>query len=235
MRLISVVKYDLKFQIRHGFYLAYAFVSLVYVILLHFVPAAILEKTAILLIFSDPCALGAFFIGGIIMLERDQHIFENLFVTPFQVKEYLLSKVLTFAFLSTMVGSVIHIAAFGWGMEICLSLLGTALTASLITLIGIGLTVRAKSINYYLLFTSQYMIIFYLPILDYLKIIESPFFMLFPTYGSLLLLDDSIQSITAWKFLYALSILILGILLAFWWAERSFYQRVLLRIGGGEQ
>ena len=95
MRFTSALKYDLKFQIRHGFYYAYAFVVTFYLIALLNIPLGIREWVTTLVIFSDTSVLGFFFVGSIILLERGQGTLNTLFVTPIRLHEFLLSKSLS--------------------------------------------------------------------------------------------------------------------------------------------
>ena len=73
MRLGSLLLWDIRFQRKYGFYFLYAVLTAIYAFILFAVPENWKEKTAAILIFSDPAAMGLFFMGAIILLEKSQH------------------------------------------------------------------------------------------------------------------------------------------------------------------
>ena len=95
MKLLPVLKYDFLFQAKQGIYYLYGGITAIYLILLHFLSGDIKEGVGIIMIISDPVLLGFFFIGGIILLEKDNNILQALFVTPLKINIYILSKVLS--------------------------------------------------------------------------------------------------------------------------------------------
>lgn len=70
MRLGSLLIWDIRFQAKYGFYFLYAVLTVIYTIILLAVPESWQEKTAAILIFSDPASMGLFFMGAIILLEK---------------------------------------------------------------------------------------------------------------------------------------------------------------------
>ncbi|NQV49093.1 MAG: hypothetical protein HQ507_01245, partial [Candidatus Marinimicrobia bacterium] len=58
MRLVISLKQDIRFQFRHGFYYVYAILSVIYILVLRFLPDALVHPTMILILFTDVCALG---------------------------------------------------------------------------------------------------------------------------------------------------------------------------------
>lgn len=70
MRLKSLFLLDMRFQAKHGFYFLYVVLTVIYAVALLAVPESWKEKTAIILIFSDPASMGLFFMGAIVLLEK---------------------------------------------------------------------------------------------------------------------------------------------------------------------
>lgn len=70
MRLRSLFLWDIRFQAKYGFYFLYAVLTVIYLIVLLAVPENWREKTAAILIFSDPASMGLFFMGAIVLLEK---------------------------------------------------------------------------------------------------------------------------------------------------------------------
>lgn len=60
MRLKSLFLLDMRFQAKHGFYFLYVVLTVIYAVALLAVPESWKEKTAIILIFSDPASMGLF-------------------------------------------------------------------------------------------------------------------------------------------------------------------------------
>ncbi|WP_055108615.1 fluoroquinolone export ABC transporter permease subunit [Paenibacillus ihumii] len=234
-RMLTAWGHDIHFQIRQGFYLAYMLITVMYCLLLSLAPSGARAYVSVLIVFSDPSALGFFFIGGIVLLEKGQSIYDNLFVTPLQVREYMAAKTLSLAMLSTLSAAAIHLSAFGWEGFSLLFIAGIFLTSAFFTLIGLGLAVRYETLNGFFLASPLYSIIYYVPVLGYLEIYESPFYYLLPTQGTLLLLASPFHSLTMWEMLYGLTVLVIGISLAYLWAKRSFINHIVLKIGGRGQ
>ena len=92
MRLINAFLHDMRFQARHGFFVAYLIVCIMYILFLRFLPIEIRPVVLAVIIFSDTSVLGAFFIGGIILLEKEQRIHGGIFTTPLTPVEYIISK-----------------------------------------------------------------------------------------------------------------------------------------------
>ena len=107
MRILAAIRSDIKFQLKHGFYGIYAVVSIIYLIVLSFLPNEYLKYVLPTLIYSDPSGLGLFFFGGIVMLEKMQGIINYIVVTPLTTREYILSKVISLTLLAVVVSIVL--------------------------------------------------------------------------------------------------------------------------------
>jgi len=230
MRWGSAFVHDLRFQWRHGFYGVYLLVCLLYLVLLHFVPTDVQASIAILLTFSDPSAVGLILAGGIILLEKDQAVHDQLFATPLRVPEYLLAKAMSIGVLSTCAAWVIHGFSLGVPSSPVLFSLSVILSSSFFTFLSISVVTRAKSINGFILLSQVYALPFALPLLYFFGIGREGWYLLFPTHGSLLLLQSALRPLTSREIFYALAILILWNGIAYLWAKRSFERRILGRI-----
>lgn len=72
MRALNIFLYDVRYQFKYGFYFLYTVVSIVYIVILLFIPEDFLRPIASIIILTDPAALGFFFIGGMVLLERGE-------------------------------------------------------------------------------------------------------------------------------------------------------------------
>jgi len=234
MRIVAEIGNDVRFQFRHGFYYAYVLVSALYVVLLHFLPVKTQQLVGTVLLFSDPGALGAFFVGGIVLLERGQGILDQLFVTPLKMREYLISKVVSLTLLALITSSAIAFATFGLTFNPLKLVVGISLSSIFFTLLGLGIVVRVRTLNGYLLLSPLYMTIFFLPVLETAGVFSTPLFYLLPGKASLVLIEGAFRSLSGWEVLYAFSTMGVWIALAYRFAYRSFYRHVILRIGEGQ-
>ncbi|WP_163579376.1 hypothetical protein [Gracilibacillus saliphilus] len=232
MRLFYTIKYDVLSQFRYGFYYAYIAILILYYALLSNLPTELRNDMEVLIIFSDPSAVGYFIIGGIILLEIDQNTLENLFVTPVRIYEYIFSKVISLTFLAVIITLIIVLTTWEGQLHLFTLLLGVILTSIFFTLLGLTAAVYSNSINEYLLKAPLIVSVFYLPVLEYLDIYAHPLFNLIPGKASLVLLEAGFEEINPLAMFYAIGTLSVWIVLAYLLAHRSFYRRIILRIGG---
>ncbi len=232
MRLLSAIKFDIRFQLRHGFYYAYLLVSLIYILLIRLLPVSVRELATIFVVFTDPSVLGFFFIGGIILLEKGQNIFESLFVTPYRTWEYQISKLASLTLLAFSSSLVIVLATVGWRVNILLLTVGILLSSVLFTLFGMTLAFISKTVNDYIISSLVYMPVFFLPMLELFGIYKTPLFLLLPTKATLLLMQGAFSGISLLDFLYSISTLAVWIAIAWIWAQNWFHKYIILREGG---
>ncbi len=233
MRILSGILYDIKFQIRHGFYYAYALISLLYILLIRVMPAETREYVSILILLTDPTVLGFFFIGGIVLLEKDQNIFASLFVTPMKVGEYIAAKLASLTLISLLSSAIIAFCSTPGGFDPLLLLISIVPSSMFFTLAGIALAARVRSINGYIIASPFYLTPFILPIFGYLKLFDSPVFSFLPGYGSLQLVAGAYQGISFVDGIYSMILLLIWVVLAYIWAESWFKRYILSAIGGG--
>ncbi|TMV46817.1 ABC transporter permease [Paenibacillus mesophilus] len=233
MRTMTAVAYDIRFQIKHGFYGVYALVCAIYVLLLRFLPQSYKEKVALLLTFSDPGALGLILAGGIVLLEKDQGVHDSLFVTPLRLREYLLAKAFSISVISLFAAWAIHMFSTGMPAAPFRFSIGVLLTSSMFTFLSIGVVARTQSINGFILLSQMYSLPLALPLLGFFGIGPDVLYRIFPTEGSLVLLEAAYRSVTVAETLYATALLIVGNASFYLWAHRSFERKILLRIGEG--
>nr|WP_297770331.1 ABC transporter permease [uncultured Butyrivibrio sp.] len=161
MRFVRLLRWDMRFQARYGFYLLYGFLTTFYTLILFALPEVWKENMAAILIFSDPAAMGLFFMGAIILLEKSQKVTSYFAITPLKARNYVWSKVLSLCTISLIVAAVLGIIA---GHEhILLLLAGTFLASVIFTLCGIIVATKISSLNQFILFTVPIEIIGFIP------------------------------------------------------------------------
>lgn len=162
-RLFTSIKADFLFQLRHGFYYVYAVLTLVYLVLLSQFSENVISVMLPIVIYTDPAVLGLFFIGGIVLLEKEQGILALLYITPLKVLEYILSKVITLTIISLIAGISIAYITYGGRINFVLLISGIILTSVFFTLFGFIISTRAKSVNHYIVLVGPMMALFFLP------------------------------------------------------------------------
>lgn len=163
MRLLHTVIQDIKFQFRYGFYFIYAVMIVFYVVLLGFLPEAWKVQATAIVLFTDPAALGFFFIGGILLLEKGERVLDALFVSPLRVWEYAFSKAASLGLISVVVGIVLALAGLGHKANLLLLVLSMLIGSALYTFIGMALGVKSKSVNHFLIITVPAELILSIP------------------------------------------------------------------------
>lgn len=161
MRLGSLTLWDVKFQIKYGFYLLYGILTALYLGVLFAMPDAWRESAAALLIFSDPAAMGLFFMGAIVLLEKSQRVPCAFAVSPLKTMEYILAKVLSLCAIALVVAAILAIAAKVENLPA--ALLGTALSGVIFTLLGIIVATKIASLNQFVLWTVPIEIVGFIP------------------------------------------------------------------------
>lgn len=161
MRFKRLLLGDFRFQIKYGFYFLYAFITVIYIVVLSFVPPVAKAKVSAVIIFTDPATLGLFFMGAIILLEKSQRVLSSLAVSPIKLWEYIFSKVVSLAFISTLVGVII--GAFSGTQNMLWVTVGTFLGSILFSLIGIIVATKVSSLNQFLIVTVPIMLALMLP------------------------------------------------------------------------
>ncbi|MBT4035561.1 MAG: hypothetical protein HOB84_01915 [Candidatus Marinimicrobia bacterium] len=226
MRLLAAMGQDIRFQFRHGFYYAYAVLTILYIIVLRLLPDTMVYPALTLILFSDICALGFFFIGAIVLLERGQNLTESLFVTPLRLREYLLAKILSFLFLATLSALLIMLGASIGGQDLMWFVFGAVFSALIYTLFGLIFAARARHVNDYFVKSLGAGLLISLPILAYIRLFDTPLFYIFPTRATLILLDVLGTDYALSEKLFSVASLLIWFLILGSWVYQRFNKYV---------
>lgn len=163
MRILNTTLHDMRFQLKYGFYFIYAVMILFYILLIGILPSSWKSMATVIVLFIDPAALGFFFIGGLLLLEKGERVLDALFVSPLRVWEYILAKALSLGFISVLVGMVIAAVGLGAKANIPVLVLSLLTGSVLYTFVGLAAGVRAKTVNQFMIITVPAEIILGLP------------------------------------------------------------------------
>ncbi len=161
MRLSRLFLWDIRFQRKYGFYFLYAVLTAIYAFILFAVPGSWKEKTAAILIFSDPAAMGLFFMGAIILLEKSQHTPCAFAVSPVREAEYIIAKAGSLCAISFIVAAILALIANVDNLHIVL--LGTILSSTIFTLLSMITATKISSLNQFILWTIPIEIVCFVP------------------------------------------------------------------------
>jgi fluoroquinolone transport system permease protein len=184
MKLKNLVMGDIYFQIKYGFYFVYMVFTLFYICLLFAFPVSIRGKSVSILIYSDPAAMGLFFMGAIILLEKSQRVLNSIAVSPVRVSQYILSKVISLGIIGTLVGVILTL--FSGADNILGTVVGTFLGSVIFTLLGLIAATKVNSLNQFMVATIPFEILCLVPPILYLLGYQKDFMLLHP--GSIIIL-----------------------------------------------
>ena len=229
MRFAAVLRFDIRYQARHGFPAVYAIITLLYILILRAVPEEVRRVLLPVIVFSDPVMLGLIFIGAIVLLEKEERTLESLFVTPLRLGEYLGSRLLSLGLISITSSVAVVLGVTGRLPAAHLFVPGVLLTAGIFTLLGFAVAARVRSFNEFVFAAAGIMLPACVPLLDHFNLVHSPLFCIFPTRASLLLLQGRVPDIL--EVVCSFGYLAAWFLLAWRLAAREFRTRVIGRTG----
>lgn len=195
MRILHSIKYDIISQYKNGIYFVYGFISTIYVLALQLIPNNFTDRALIFLIFSDPTFLGFFFVGAMVLLERNQGIPLALSTTPLTLQEYIISKCISLSLVSVIVSLIITFTIKGTEFNIILLIITVAVNSIIFTLIGLITGMYSKTLNHYFLLATLVGIVMAIPLLNYFKVTSFKPFNLFPSYVAITLIEKTIYRI----------------------------------------
>jgi len=179
MKLAALIRGDLRFQFKYGFYFLYLFFTLFYIGLLAAFPQSWRQKGALLMVYSDPASLGLFFMGGIVLYEKSERVLDSLAVSPIRSRDYVFSKLLSLSVISAAVS--LAIGAFGNILTSPLSFLVAIVMGScLFSAFGLIVAARIKTLNEFLILTVPLQIFINIPAVWYIFAERSPWLLLHP-------------------------------------------------------
>lgn len=167
MRTTTLLMGDIRFQFKYGFYFLYFIFTVLYIGLLFVLPNSWREKTAILMIFSDPAAMGLYFMGAIILFEKSERVLNSIAISPVKPYEYVIAKLLSIAVVSTTVSLVIGLSV-GVVPNIFFFIIGVFVGSCLFSAIGLMLAANIASLNQFIISTIPMELLINLPAIAYL-------------------------------------------------------------------
>ena len=189
------------------------------------------------LLFFDPALIGIMFVGALVLFEKTENVLQALVITPMNIDDYLLSKIISLTTLS-IVSAVVFMGLMvifnNTSFNVIYLVGGIILTSVMLILLGFILVSRVNSINGYLLGMGMgFIILTFPPLLQLFGIFENPVFYLWPSQASFILLDGvfNAASLETWEIAYGIGYQLFWIVLFYILAKRAFHEYIVLKGG----
>ena len=165
MRKLNVIKGDMIFQWKYGFYALYFLMIIIYLVVFSFFKGYVKDTIVSICVYSDPAAMGMFFMGALILLEKSQRIINSIAVSPVTTEEYILGKVISIGIISEIVGIVLMIQRSPVNYFLCA--VGIFAGSMIFSLCGIIVGAKIQSLNQYIIWTLPFEIVGFVPVILY--------------------------------------------------------------------
>lgn len=190
MRVTKLVHNEFRFLFKYGILFLYFVFTVCYLCLLATIPENAKQITAVILVFTDPAAMGLFFMGAVVLLEKSQRVSNSIAVTPVLKSEYVFAKIFTMMVTGCVVGIILCL--FAEIKNIFIVITGIAFSSILFSLVGLLVALKVETLNGFMLATVPFEIVICLPPILYLfKILKSPLWNFHPGVAAINLIQGN--------------------------------------------
>lgn len=165
MRKVNVIKGDMLFQWKYGFYMLYLLMIIIYYVIFSFLTGNVKDTIVSICVYSDPAAMGMFFMGALILLEKSQRITNTIAISPVTVEEYILGKIVSVGIISEIVGVILMLQGHTENYFFCA--IGIFAGSVIFSLCGIIVGAKIESLNQYIIGTLPFEIMGFVPVILY--------------------------------------------------------------------
>lgn len=153
---LALVAHDTRLQYRYGIYAAYAFVVGFYVLVLTLGRGVLPGWAVGLVIYTDPAAVGFFFLGALMMLEKSENVRSALAISPATALQYLVGKTVTLGSVG-LIATIIVMAVHQAVPNPALLIAATILTSVTFLAMGVPIALRFRTVNGYLVGSAGFL------------------------------------------------------------------------------
>lgn len=154
--LFVLAAHDTRLQYRYGIYAAYAFVVAFYVLVLLAGRGVLPGWAVAMVIYTDPAAVGFFFLGALMMLEKAEGVRTALAASPVTSRQYLAGKSVTLAGLA-LLASLILLVVHQRAPDPALLLVAVLLISICFIGIGVPIALRFRTVSGYLVGSGAFL------------------------------------------------------------------------------
>jgi len=194
MSALALLRHDIRLQYRHGFYAAYAFVSVAYIGMFRVLGPLLGTMLLPVVLFSEASVIGFFFAGTLYHFEKADGTHRALAVTPVRTWVCLTARAAALSLLTIAASFVLVAGTVGTAFHPGLLVLAAGLTSVLFVCMGTAAASRFASIDRFAVWGGMLSAVLGLPLLPWFGILESPLWALFPTGPSLALFGHALDT-----------------------------------------
>jgi fluoroquinolone transport system permease protein len=194
--MTALIRGDIRFQFKYGFYFLYLVFSVLYISLLSALPTAWRAQAAVLMIFTDPAAMGLFFMGAIVLFEKSERVLNSIAISPVKPMEYVVSKLVTIAVISTGVGLLIG-AGGGVIHNPLYFVAGVFLGSCLFSSVGLMVAANISSLNQFIVATIPAELLINIPAIAWMFGWKPGILLLHPGVCIIELCDNGVYALPA--------------------------------------
>ena len=226
MRKVNVIKGDMFFQWKYGFYMLYLLMIIIYYMIFSFLTGNVKDTIVSICVYSDPAAMGMFFMGALILLEKSQRITNSIAISPVTVEEYILGKIVSVGIISEIVGVILMIQGHTENYFWCA--IGIFAGSVIFSLCGIIVGAKIESLNQYIIGTLPFEIMGFVPVILYRIgfMWNNKLMIIHPGCSVMRLIEGDTEMAVG-----AVASIVIWIILLFWRADISV--RKMFRKSGG--
>jgi len=228
-RLAACVRNDVRLQWRSGLYAVYVLLVITYAFVLSALEPDLLRAGTTFVIFADPAALGFFFLGGLMLLERGDGVLEALFAGPLRASEYIAAKGSSLTCLALLSSTALVVSLGIVPSAPLLLILGVALTSLMITFFAVAIGSRLTTVNRYFFGGALLALPLIAPLFAFVGIASHPLLAWMPAAPGLALIDAGLggPQLSPGEIAGALAQLLAWTALMYLWALRWFRRFVI--------
>ena len=226
MRKVNVIKGDMFFQWKYGFYMLYFLMIIIYYVIFSFLTGNVKDTIVSICVYSDPAAMGMFFMGALILLEKSQRITNSIAISPVTVEEYILGKIVSVGIISEIVGVILMLQGHTENYFLCA--IGIFAGSVIFSLCGIIVGAKIESLNQYIIGTLPFEIMGFVPVILYRIgfMWNNKLMIIHPGCSVMRLIEGDTEMAVG-----AVASIVIWIILLFWIADISV--RKMFRKSGG--
>lgn len=226
MRKVNVIKGDMFFQWKYGFYMLYLLMIIIYYVIFSFLTGNVKDTIVSICVYSDPAAMGMFFMGALILLEKSQRITNSIAISPVTVEEYILGKIVSVGIISEIVGVILMLQGHTENYFWCA--IGIFAGSVIFSLCGIIVGAKIESLNQYIIGTLPFEIMGFVPVILYRIgfMWNNKLMIIHPGCSVMRLIEGDTEMAVG-----AVASIVIWIILLFWRADISV--RKMFRKSGG--
>lgn len=188
-----------------------------------------MEKFLTLLILNDPAIIGLFFIGLMVIIERNQQVLNALFVTPVSHHVYLISRIFSLSVICLICALGMAFSALGTAFNPVHFSMGVFGISIISCLAGIYLVSITKEFMAFTLKSIPVLLLFInVPVLNYFEVTDIALFRIFPAQGSLdLIINSYSDTPNSSQLLYGYMSILIWIPGLYWVVFKKFTSKVV--------